>query len=144
MSVTPGEDGEEGQDAAWQQIVANFGDRVEIEESPAVPEPEVDAVPSSVAPIPEPADDPGRWDVEEHYVPPTPPPVPAPQGPRGLAWLGLFGSPTVMLICIVFGIRIPDWVGLLLFASFVGGFGYLVATMRKHDDSDPWDDGAVV
>lgn len=131
--VEPGAD----PDAAWQEIVANYGERPPLAEEPTPVDP-------THKPIPRPAEDPDRWEPEEHYVPPPPPPAPRPTGPRGAAWIGLFGAPTVMLVCLVLNIQLPGWAGFLLFCAFLGGFGYLVATMRKHDDSDPWDDGAVV
>jgi hypothetical protein len=140
-------DGMTGQDAAWQDIVAHFGDRAELapdDLDPDASDPRADVR----RPIPRPADDPDQWvpedDPGDHYVPPPPPPLPRPTGARLLGWLGLFGSPTVMLVCLLVGVTIPSWGGVLLFVAFLGGFGYLVATMRKHDDSDPWDDGAVV
>jgi hypothetical protein len=142
----PGSSGHE--DAAWRDIIAHYGDRAELAQE------DVEAAEDRDVrrPIPRPIDDPDRWvrdDADrpvpdEHYVPPPPPPLPRPTGARLLAWLGLFGSPTVMLVCLLAGVAIPSWGGVLLFFAFLGGFGYLVATMRKHDDSDPWDDGAVI
>jgi len=137
----------EGRDAraeedAWREIVAHYGDRPDVPDLPAPaerPRPRSEAPPAWVA-EPRRRDDPP----EERYVPPAAPPAPLPRGPRALAWLGLFGPPVVMLLFIVLGLSMPGWAVFLLFVAFVGGFGYLVATMRKHDDSDPWDDGAVV
>ena len=123
-------------DAAWREIVAHFGDRAELPEDPREQRVLRDA-------IPRPAEDPDRWEAEEHFVPPPPPPLPRPAGLRLAAWLGLFGAPTVMLVCLVLGVSVGAFVGLLLLVAFVGGFGYLVATMRKGRD-DGWDDGAVV
>lgn len=127
------------EDDAWREIVAHYGERPEV---PDLPTP---------APVARPDRDAAEQDeeaaqerAEEHYVPPTPPAAPLPRGPRAVAWAGLFGAPVVMLAFILLGKSVPGWVGFLLFVAFVGGFGYLVATMRKHDDSDPWDDGAVV
>lgn len=123
----------------WQQIVENFGERavLEPEDEPVVePEPapsdEVDDV-----------DEPTVADPDDEFVPPTPPPVPRPPVDRLVAWSGVFGVPTFVLVCIVFGITLPAWTGLLLAAGFIGGFGYLV--MRMSDEPrDPWDDGAVL
>ena len=85
------------------------------------------------------------WDEEGHFVPPTPPPLPTLEPRRKLAWIGMFGAPTVMLLAVVFGWQLPGWVGTLLVGSFVGGFVYLVATMPRRRPGD-WsgDDGAVV
>ena len=123
----------------WQQIVENFGER-------AVLEPEDEPVVGpSVEPLAEPEDEvaePTPADPDE-FVPPTPPPVPRPPTDRLIAWTGVFGVPTFVLVCIVFGITLPPWTGLLLAAGFIGGFGYLV--MRMSDEPrDPWDDGAVL
>jgi hypothetical protein len=62
---------------------------------------------------------------------------------RLAAWFGLFGVPTLALLAIVAGVSLPSPVSLLLIAWFVGGFGYLVATMSRDPDSG-WDDGAVL
>lgn len=127
-----------GEDDVWREIVAHYGDRPEVPELPPRWEPAAPQERDATQPAP-------SWDPpEERYVPPAPPATPLPRGPRGVAWAGLFGAPVVMLAFVVLGRSIPAWVAFLLFVAFVGGFGYLVATMRKHDDSDPWDDGAVV
>ena len=74
-------------------------------------------------------------------MPPPPPPLPRLPPDRLVAWSGLFGSPTVLLVCLVVGISLPPWLGYLLVASFIGGFVYLVVQMPR-DPADPWDDGA--
>lgn len=136
---------ESEQDARWREIVENFGDRVPLEE----PEPE--PLPASrpdagdlagdlagddreLSPTPDP---------EDRFVPPPPPPLPRPAPIRLLAWLGLFGVPLVVLVCVVLGVPLPRWLGLLLMAWFVGGFVFLVASMRP-DGRDGYDDGAVL
>jgi hypothetical protein len=93
-------------------------------------------------PLPQPAepDD----ELEERFVPPPPPPLPKPPPDRLLAWLGLFGSPAVLLVCLVAGVHLPSWLGYLLVGSFIGGFVYLVVKMPRGEDIDPWDDGARV
>ena len=60
-------------------------------------------------------------------MPPTPPPLPPPTADRLFAWLGVFGSPTVLLFCLVLGINLPQLVGLLSWPRFIGGFRYLVS-----------------
>ena len=75
-------------------------------------------------------------------MPPTPPPLPKLPPDRLLAWVGLFGSPTVLLVCLVLNVYLPPWLGYLLIASFIGGFIYLVVKMPHSTDIDPWDDGA--
>jgi len=138
----------EREDAEWRAIVKNYGDEPEFT-PPPVPEPEPPRefelphefeLPAELGPrswTPEPEDD--------RYVPPPPPPLPRPQGIRLVAWLGLFGVPTVVLVCIVLNVSLPSPLGFLALVWFVGGFGYLVATMNGPKDPDGgWDDGAVV
>ena len=62
---------------------------------------------------------------------------------RRLAWAGLLGTPIVALLLIGAGIRLAGWMAFLLVVAFIGGFGYLVATMRSGPPDD-WsgDDGA--
>ena len=133
----PGRD----EDALWRSIIEHYGDRPELDEPDDDPEWEV---PGSPRGLDEDDDDvAASYDREEHYVPPAPPPVPRPTTHRLIAWVGLFGVPAFVLIALVLRIALPSWVGLLLMAWFVGGFIYLVATMRP-DNHDGYDDGAVV
>jgi hypothetical protein len=85
------------------------------------------------------------WDDEGHFVPPPPPPLPPVDPRRKAAWAALLGSPVAALLLLLLDVVIPGWVSVLLVAAFVGGFGYLVATMRSSAPDD-WsgDDGAVV
>ena len=71
------------------------------------------------------------------------PAAPAPTTDRLIAWLGVFGSPVVLLVCLVFGIDLPQFVAYLLVAGFVGGFLYLVIQMPR-GPRDPDDDGAQI
>jgi hypothetical protein len=135
-----GPDGGRDEDAAWRAIVENYGDR------PAIEEPEI-AVPPSPRDLTRPprsepedgieADD----DPEDHFVPPPPPPLPKPPPAHLLAWLGLFGVPTFVLVALVAGLDLPSWLGPLLMAWFVGGFVFLVASM-KQGPGENTDDGA--
>lgn len=134
---------------AWRAIVENYGDRVELDdeppaEQPAAPTgrpelerlfrglPEAEQARSQEAEAHDPADE---------FVPPTPPPLPKLPPDRLVAWSGLFGSPSVLLVCLVLGVHLPSWLGYLLVASFIGGFVYLVTQMPR-GPVDPWDDGA--
>ena len=150
---------------AWRAIVENYGERVELDDEPlpdAPPDPPADPQADAQAdpqadprvdppaeqrlerlfiPLPQPeADD--AAEREDDFVPPTPPPLPKLPPDRLLAWLGLFGSPTFLLVCVVLNVHLPPWLGYLLVASFIGGFLYLVVKMPRRDDIDPWDDGA--
>ena len=132
------------EDAEWQSIVENYGDPPEVGAKDPEPEPVVDPaifeMPAALGPR--------SWELDEEddrFVPPPPPPVPRPHGLRLAAWLGLFGVPAVVLLCIVLHISLPSPLGFLALVWFVGGFGYLVATMNgPHDPGGGWDDGAVV
>jgi hypothetical protein len=132
------------EDAEWQSIVENYGDRPAVSPPEPEPEPVVDPalfeMPAGLGPR--------SWELEEtddRFVPPPAPPVPRPHGLRLAAWLGLFGVPTVVLVCIVLHVSLPSPLGFLALVWFVGGFGYLVATMNgPKDPDDGWDNGAVV
>jgi hypothetical protein len=138
---------------AWRAIVENYGDRVELDDDPVDESP---AQPSSdtaqherlerlFRPLPQPAERPAdrvEDEPEDVFVPPPPPPLPKVAPDRMVAWGGLFGSPTVLLICLIVGIHLPPWLGYLLVGAFIGGFVYLVVHMPRGEDIDPWDDGA--
>lgn len=127
------------EEAAWRAIIDNYGDRPEIAEDAAPPVP---PSPRGVYPEDEPEPEPER-ESEDHFVPPPPPPLPRPEPPRLVAWLGLFGVPTFVLVALLTRLDLPTWVGLILMVWFVGGFVYLVASMRPASDGDH-DDGAVL
>ena len=152
----PGGSGEVGpkldEDAAWRAIIEHYGERAELEEDDAPP------VAPPAAPLdpprfpsferrwtPEPLNSEATWDDEGHFVPPEPPPLPQLEPRRKLAWIGLFGAPLMMLVAVVLGWSYPSWLSFLLVAGFVGGFGYLVATMpRSRGDDGSGDNGAIV
>lgn len=93
----------------------------------------------------DPLDDEASWEDEGHFVPPPPPPLPAVEPHRRLAWAGLLGTPLVTLLLIGAGIRVTGWMAFLLALTFVGGFGYLVATMRSGPPDDfSGDNGARI
>lgn len=132
------------EDALWQEIVAHYGDRPELEPPDAEPPAaEVPGVSSYVVPAPQSPSQPlpAPYD-DDHYVPPPPPPVVYPTGVRALAWFGLFGGPVVLLLLMVLRIYVASWFNWLVFFGFVGGFGYLVATLPRGNDgsNDGWDD----
>lgn len=145
------------EEAAWREIVQNYGEQPVVEPGTPAAEPKD----SSVEPVE--TNEPrrsvfdrsylesqelntqARYDEEGHFVPPPPPPLPEVSPRRKLAWAGLFGAPTVMLLMIILGWDFPTWVMGLLVGWFVGGFVYLVATMpRSRGDGWSGDDGAVV
>jgi len=130
-------------DDAWRAIIDNYGDRAELEIDEAAPE-------ATAAPEPTPREQPS-WDDEypdsdwdtDSFVPPEPPPLPTTTTDRLIAWLGVFGAPAILLVCMAFGLAIPSLVAYLLVASFVGGFLYLVIKMNR-EPRDPDDNGAVL
>jgi hypothetical protein len=142
---TGGRPEEDDTEAAFRSIVENYGERASL------PEPEAtdDAKEAGDGPVVSPglfrlageSEAPPPASHEDHFVPPPPPPVPWPEPRRGLAWAGLFGSPTLMLLALLFGVSLPSWLITTLGFAFVGGFVFLVATMRR-GPSDGWDDGA--
>jgi hypothetical protein len=142
--------------AAWREIVENYGDRAELP-----PDAETSA-PAATEPGPSYSVRFGTFgdDIDEElddsfvdssdalddddFVPPEPEPFHV--GPaRAVAWAGVLGAPVVALLATIVvtatDFDVPHWFGWLLVAAFLGGFGYLVATMPKGRD-DPWDDGA--
>ena len=146
-------------DDAWRAIVDNYGERPEVDPNPDLPDPaDQDATPDD-PPVTEaepltisyqvPA--PSGWDEEtidsdwstDRFVPPPPPPIPVATTDRLLAWAGLFGSPAILLICLVAGFSLPSLIAYLLVIAFVGGFLYLVIQMSR-EPRDPGDDGAVL
>jgi hypothetical protein len=80
---------------------------------------------------------------EERFVPPTPPPVPRPRGPRLAAWFGIVAAPLALLIAVMTPLRISSTLAYPLVAWFVGSFVYLVLTLPP-DRREPWDDGAQI
>ena len=156
--ITPGSRDE---DLLWRSIVDNYGDRVTLDPTPGEPtgeptaetleepteEPTATQVPAAPS---EPEEQPAEardWldaydDPEDHFVPPEPERVPTPEPPRLIAWAGVFGVPVVVLVLVVLQVSLPPWASMLCLAWFVGGFGYLVATMRREPPDNDWDDGA--
>ncbi len=152
--ITPGSRDE---DVLWRSIVDNYGDRVTLDPTPEErtgepfkePTEEPTAAQTPAAPS-EPEEQPAEardWldaydDPEDHFVPPEPERVPTPEPPRLIAWAGVFGVPVVVLVLVVLQVSLPPWASMLCLAWFVGGFGYLVATMRREPPDNDWDDGA--
>jgi hypothetical protein len=146
------DDGKLDVDAAWRSIVENYGEPAVLDE-PTDSSPPPDVLPEQQTftvfdrvwdePMQTPAD-PASWSDEAHYVPPEPPPLPEIEPRRKLAWIGLFGSPLMLVAAVVFGWAYPEWFTMILVGAFVGGFGYLVGTMGQRHGDDSGDDGAVV
>lgn len=138
-------------DAAWRSIVENYGDRAELDdaqpdeppESPQSPAPFGGRFGSLTAGAGFEEDEDEPFLAEERFEPPVPPPLPKVARDRLVAWIGIFGSPAVLLAALVLSIQLPTFVAYLLVGGFVGGFAYLVYKMPR-GPRDPWDDGAQV
>lgn len=142
---------------AWRAIVANYGERVlepetsEEDESPeersaaSLEEPESE--PERPEPAPRREQQLPRELTEsdvDRFVPPRPPPQPLPPPGRLAAWVGVIGGPALLVISVLAPFfSLPTWFAYLLVGGFMGGFGYLVATMND-DPPDPGDNGARV
>jgi hypothetical protein len=98
---------------------------------------------------PEPAD-PGPaavpdHEVDDHFVPDPPPPLPESDRVTRLAWAGLIGGPVMIMLAAVFGIGLQGWVLVAALGAFLGGFATLILRMGdRRSDDDGWDDGAVL
>ena len=157
--------------AAWEAIVAGYGERVLDDPEAALPDASETPRGSSSDPVADLFDRPAydarvAWrrddglgglgelgeeparpreheESEDRYVPPEPPPLPRPRGARGMAWVGVGVVPLIFLVLTVTGVRLVSGLGLLLFLWFVAGFGYLIGTMQDRP-GDGWDDGARI
>ncbi|WP_300676388.1 hypothetical protein [Nocardioides sp.] len=132
-------------DAAWAEIVANYGPQPVLAEEIA-PEVEVAHV------FDDDVDEEPDWGDDDDLVLPGDFVPPEPEalgwhGWRSVAWIGVLGSPALALIWTFLsqwrGWSAPTFLAYLLIGAFLGGFAYLVLTMPK-DRDDPWDDGARV
>jgi hypothetical protein len=84
-------------------------------------------------------------DVEDHFVPEPPPPLPEADRVTRLAWAGLVGGPALIVLSALLGIGLDGWVMVASLAAFLGGFLTLVLRMGdRRSDDDGWDDGAVL
>lgn len=144
--------GDTDEDAVWREIVENYGERVHLDDLdgaavPAVTEPSDPADPVSAAATYDDDLDNDTVYVEdvERYEPPAPPPLPSTTPDRLLAWVGLLGTPVIVIALVVINWVLnwapPTWLVAFLVLAFLGGFGYLVYSM-SNDPDDPWDDGA--
>lgn len=133
---------EDAEQAAWQAIVDNYGERAVLDDATTEPESPTEPEPAPPAAPPPPRELWPSYD-ESRFVPPTPPPLPRPEPKRAAAWAGLFGVPIIVLLALVLRLDLPTAVDYLLLVWWVGGFGYLVATMPR-SPREPWDDGSRV
>ncbi|HNO40123.1 MAG TPA: hypothetical protein PKL71_06875, partial [Marmoricola sp.] len=86
----------------WQEIIDNYGERVEITQPPVQPR-TADSEPHSPEPIVE--TDP----LGEVFIPPRPGPQALPEPRRRIAWFGVFGVPLLLLVSLLASVQLPDW-----------------------------------
>jgi hypothetical protein len=123
-------------DAAWQQIVDNYGERPDVAaaDAPLVDAPAPDGPPETAEPF--------HLELyDERFVPPPLPPPPVVRPERRVAWVGLIVSPVLLVVLTLVDYALPAVLTGSLVVAFLASFGYLVATMEPHD---PDDDGARV
>jgi hypothetical protein len=85
-------------------------------------------------------------DDEEHYIPPTPPPLPKLDPMAKGAWAALFGGPGYLMVATAAGWSVSGLAAFCAVAAFVAGFAILVLRMHEPGPGGPddGDDGAVV
>ena len=89
---------------------------------------------------------PAPRDDDEHFIPPTPPPLPKLDPVTKGAWAALFGGPGYLVVATAAGWSVPGIAAFFAVAAFVTGFAILVLRMNDPgpDGPDDGDDGAVV
>jgi hypothetical protein len=113
---------------------------------PATPPRGPDPVPASDR-VRDQGADPGQGaeDDEEHFIPPTPPPLPHLDPVAKGAWTALFGGPAYLVLASLVGWTVPGWAALVAVMAFVGGFAIVVLRLgdgpSRGDDDD---NGAVI
>jgi len=80
---------------------------------------------------------------DDHFVPPTPPPIPRTDLITLGAWFGVFGTPVLFVGAYVFSYYVPALISFIAVIAFFGGFAVLISRLKGHDPHDP-DNGAVV
>jgi hypothetical protein len=85
-------------------------------------------------------------DDDEHYIPPTPPPLPKLDPMAKGAWAALFGGPGYLMVATAAGWSVSGLAAFCAVAAFVAGFAILVLRMHEPGPGGPddGDDGAVV
>lgn len=80
---------------------------------------------------------------DDHFVPPTPAPIPRGDRVSRLAWAGVISGPVGLILVAAFSLTPPDELVFLAVAAFIAGFVTLIARLRGHHPNDP-DNGAVL
>jgi hypothetical protein len=82
-----------------------------------------------------------NWEDEGHYTPPPPPELPEGTPAKRLAWAGLLGGPTTLILIALTGWDAPRVVGIAAGLATLAGFVTLVWLLPEGRE-DGWDDGA--
>ncbi len=135
-------------DAAFAALVARFGEAPDVDLPAETP---VDRAPPDTGSTSGTGSTDGTsgtesWyppELDEHFEPPEPPPIPRGDLVSRLAWSGVLGGPAVLLVAAVVNGALPSWMVLGALLSFVAGFVALVARMPA-ERPDDGDNGAVV
>ena len=138
------------EDEAWRSIVDNFGDRARLDDEPPEPPDDPAADPRSTSPAgPGPVVAAGTTAAGVWTTSPRSGSCRrSRRRPRGSrcrsGWRGwpCSAAPRSSVVALLVSYDLPSLVGYALVAGFLGGFGYLVATMQRADERNPWDDGA--
>jgi hypothetical protein len=85
-------------------------------------------------------------DVDDHFIPPAPPPLPKLDPLAKGAWAALFGGPGYLVVATAAGWSVSGLAAFCAVAAFVAGFAILVLRMNDPGPGGPddGDDGAVV
>jgi hypothetical protein len=156
------------EDATWRDLVARFDSPVAAQEPAPWPERENTAADSADGPaapggtggaggagpggVPpktviisaSPSVPMAPRELDEHFVPEPPPPLPKLDPLAKGAWLALFGGPGYLLLATALGWSIPGVAVFCAVAAFVAGVALLVFRLNDSDRDDSDDDGAVV
>jgi hypothetical protein len=150
----PGQDDEKrdpllplDEEAAWEQIVAGFGEEPETgahRQEPRQDEPDPPRTRSytvyAAGTGPRDWQGPAEED-DEHFVPPEPPPLPETDTTTKFGWLGALGGPLLLLAAILFGVDFTWWLLTLGVGGFIGGCLTLATRLRPGDEDDGEDPG---
>lgn len=79
----------------------------------------------------------------DHFVPPTPAPIPHGDPITRFAWAGVIAGPAILIIVTALSWTPPRIIAMLAVGGFIGGFITLIARLRGHHPDDP-DNGAVL
>jgi hypothetical protein len=84
-------------------------------------------------------------DLDDHFIPPSPPPVDRAEPITRYAWAAMLGGPSLLAVSAMSRWELPGLISAVAVFGFVGGFVTLIARMpHSPPPRDGPDDGAVV